>query len=152
MRCTVTTMLLALFCLTACGSPSPGNSGEGTSGGSAGLTWIEGDFEAAATASRESGKPILMDLYADWCGPCRTLSEEYFTSDEMKDVLSRFVLFRANVDDEEGGVLAERYGANAIPLVVLVSADGAEYDRIVGIPPTVTEYVSNLESILEEIE
>ncbi|NLP05324.1 thioredoxin family protein [Candidatus Fermentibacteria bacterium] len=152
MRSFLTAAILALLSLSACGSPSPGGSGDAASGGASELTWIEEDFEAAAAASRESGKPILMDLYADWCGPCRTLSEEFFTSEEMRGVLSRFVLFRANVDGAGGGVLAERYGASAIPLVVVVSADGTEYDRIVGVPSSIAEYVSDLESILGAIK
>lgn len=151
MRTFMMSELCALLLLAACGSPRPASNGD-AGPGSVEPVWIEEDFEAAATASRESGKPILMDLYADWCGPCHTLAEDYFTSDEMKDVLSRFVLFRANVDGAEGGILAERYGADAIPLVVVLSADGTEYDRIVGVTPSIGEYVTILEEILASIE
>lgn len=139
-------VLFAAIMLAACrggGSPEPSEGG--------GLVWIEGDFEAALAAASDAGKPILMDLYADWCGPCRTLSGEYFTSEEMHDVLSGCVLFRANVDSDEGAVLAETYGASAIPLVVVLSSDGAEVGRITGVTPSISEYRAELERIISGI-
>jgi thioredoxin:protein disulfide reductase len=136
-------VLLAAIVFAACkggGSPGPSDGG--------GLVWIEGDFETALAAASDAGKPILMDLYADWCGPCRTLSGEYFTSPEMHDVLSGCILFRANVDSEEGSVLADTYGASAIPLVVILDSDGTEIGRITGVTPSISEYRDELERIL----
>jgi thiol:disulfide interchange protein DsbD len=146
MNTTRASLLLAAMMLAACGG---GGSPEPSEGG--GLVWIEGDFEAALAAASEAGKPILMDLYADWCGPCRTLSGEYFTSDEMHDVLSGCVLLRANIDSDDGAVLADRYGASAIPLVVVLSSDGTEVGRITGVTPSISEYRAELERIISGI-
>ncbi len=113
--------------------------------------WIEDDFAAASAASEESGRPILLDLYADWCGPCRTLASEYFTAPEMQEVLGGFVLAKADVDGAEGGRLAQVYGVSAIPCVVITTADGTEIDRIVGLLPTPADYAAALGEILAGI-
>ncbi|MCD4700619.1 MAG: thioredoxin family protein [Candidatus Aegiribacteria sp.] len=112
------------------------------------LTWFENDFDAASAEAAASGKPILIDMYADWCRPCVTLGEEYFTSDEMYPVLSNFVLLRLDVDNPEVAPYAQQYNVSAIPCVVIAQADGTEIDRIVGTTPTIGEYVTALESIL----
>jgi thiol:disulfide interchange protein DsbD len=112
------------------------------------LTWFEDDFDAASAEAAESGKPILIDMYADWCGPCVTLGEQYFTSEEMRPVLSRFVLLRLDVDNPEVAPYAQQYNVSAIPCVVIAQADGTEIDRIVGTTPTIGEYVRALESII----
>lgn len=112
------------------------------------LTWYENDFDAASAQAAASGKPMLIDMYADWCGPCVTLGEEYFTSDEMYPVLSNFVLLRLDVDNPEVAPYAQQYNVSAIPCVVIAEADGTEIDRVVGTTPTIAEYVTALESII----
>jgi len=115
------------------------------------LTWIIDDFDAASAEAAASGKPLLVDLYADWCGPCVTLGEQYFTSDEMFPVLSKFVLLRLDVDNPAVAPYAQQYNVSAIPCVVIAQADGTEIDRIVGTTPTIAEYVRELELIYQEI-
>jgi thiol:disulfide interchange protein DsbD len=87
-------------------------------------------------------------MYADWCGPCVTLGEQYFTSEEMRPVLSRFVLLRLDVDNPDIALYAQQYNVSAIPCVVIAEADGTEIDRIIGTTPTIGEYVRALESII----
>jgi thiol:disulfide interchange protein len=115
------------------------------------LSWFMDDFDAASAEAESSGKPLLIDMYADWCGPCVTLGEQYFTSDEMYPILSRFVLLRLDVDNPSQASYARRYNVSAIPCVVITEADGTEIDRIVGTTRTIGAYVSALEAIYEHI-
>lgn len=115
------------------------------------LVWFNDDYDAASAEAEASGKPLLIDMYADWCGPCVTLGEEYFTSAEMHPVLSNFVLLRLDVDSPAGGPYAMQYNVSAIPCIVIAQADGSEIDRIVGTTPTVGQYINALEEILQQI-
>lgn len=125
------------------GSEEPASSDE--------LTWFHNDFDAASAEAEATGKPLLIDMYADLCPPCRTLSEEYFTSDEMYPVLSSFVLLKIDVDDPDMARYSQRYDVSSIPCVVIAEADGTEIDRIVGTTPTIAGYVTALEGILRQI-
>lgn len=74
-------------------------------------------------------KPVLLDLFATWCGPCKMLRpvlEEL--SEERPDV--KFV----SVDVDEESEIALRYGVSSIPCLVLIE-NGQETDRVVGFRP-----------------
>ena len=78
----------------------------------------------------DQGKLMMVDFWADWCGPCRMLGPV------IEDLADRYegkaVVGKVNVDDEEE--LAIRYGVMSIPTVIFFK-DGKEIDRKVGVMP-----------------
>jgi len=78
----------------------------------------------------ESDKGVLVDFWAEWCGPCHAVYPVLERIvDERADDLK---LVKVNIDQERE--LAERYGVSSIPLVVLFR-DGAPAAAAVGAMP-----------------
>ena len=74
-------------------------------------------------------KPVLVDFYADWCGPCRMLRPTLETiADERSDVKV------AAVNIDENPDLADEFDIASIPCVILFQ-NGAEADRSIGLVP-----------------
>ena len=76
------------------------------------------------------GKLMMVDFWADWCGPCKMLSP--VIDDLAKQYEGKAVVGKVNVDEEQE--LAIRYGVMSIPTVIFFK-DGKEIDRKVGVMP-----------------
>jgi len=75
----------------------------------------------------KSDKPVLVDLWAQWCGPCRMVGP---IIDELAQKYEgKVVIGKINVDEEQE--LASQYGIMSVPTVIMFK-DGKEVERQVG--------------------
>jgi thioredoxin 2 len=96
------------------------------------LPWLtsagDGDFEEVVTAS---SLPVLLDLWAPWCGPCRVVAPG--VEQAARELAGRLTVVKVNVDEAPG--VAESFGVRGIP-TLLVLRQGREVARQVGaVPP-----------------
>ena len=76
------------------------------------ITITKANYEAEVV---NSDKPVLIDFWAEWCGPCRMLSP---IIDEIAEERDDIVVGKVNVDEQDA--LAAKFGIISIPTVVLV--------------------------------
>ncbi len=82
---------------------------------------------------RKSGKPVLVDLYADWCGWCKTMEREVFTQPRFQTYAERFVLLRVDVEDgAAGSELQRRFRAESLPTLLLLDPKQSLLGKIEG--------------------
>jgi len=86
----------------------------------------------AMTASVEQGRPILIDFYAEWCGPCKRFTRESHEDEALIRALEGVVLFKVDAEKGEGITLSTEHAVRGYPTFVLVDAQGATIDRWVG--------------------
>ncbi len=91
------------------------------------LTLTKENFDAEAL---KSDIPVLVDFWAEWCGPCRMFSP---TVDEFaEENEGRVKVGKVNVDEQPD--LAGRYGVMSIPTAILFK-NGEIADTLVGVQP-----------------
>ncbi len=84
------------------------------------------NFEAEVL---QSEKPVLIDFYADWCGPCRMVSP---IVDEIADEHPEYKVGKVNVDEQSE--LAQAFGVMSIPMLVVVK-EGKIANQALGAMP-----------------
>lgn len=81
------------------------------------------------TEVKLSSQPVLIDFYADWCGPCKMLSP---IIEEIAAERTDIKVGKVNVDEQNA--LANAFGVSGIPMVVVIK-DGKIYKKAVGYQP-----------------
>ncbi len=102
--------------------------------------WVTG-WPTATKAATDAKKPILADFTgSDWCGWCIRLKAEVFDTTTFKEWAARSVILLevdfpqgkplAESQQRENSMLAERFGIEGFPTIVLLSAEGRELGRL----------------------
>ena len=89
----------------------------------------------------KSDLPVMIDFYAEWCGPCRMMSPvvEQFA----KEYENKVKIGKVNVDEQTS--LAMKFGIQSIPSFVFIK-DGKVIDKVTGVMPraVLNSYLKNL--------
>jgi thioredoxin 1 len=90
----------------------------------------------------KSDKPVLLDFWAEWCGPCRIIGP--VVEDLSKELAGKLVVGKVNVDNEPS--ISQKFGIRNIP-TLLVFKQGKVVDKLIGAMPK-TVLLSKLQPYL----
>ena len=90
------------------------------------MTVTEQTFEQEVV---QSDKPVIVDFWAEWCGPCHAVAP---VLDRIIEERPDYKLVKVNIDEEQG--LAQRYGVASIPTIILFK-DGQPAAAAIGAQP-----------------
>ena len=88
------------------------------------LTVTKSNFENEVLKSE---KPVLIDFWASWCGPCRMMSP---IVDEIAEENPQYLVGKVNVDEE--AELAKDFGIMSIPTLIVIK-DGKATGKMIGV-------------------
>lgn len=106
-----------------------------------GVTWQ--GWNRGLDEARRTGRPVLVDVYTDWCGWCRRMEAEVYSRPEIREYLStRFVAVRINAEASDAAryegraftsrTLAARFGVSGYPTTVFLRPDGQHLVNVPG--------------------
>ena len=97
-------------------------------GARTGPEWEPYSHEAFARATM-SGRPILIDFYADWCLPCKELDRFSFSDPGVLEETRRYALLKADLTQFESPQVREirdRFDVIGVPTLVFIDGQGSE--------------------------
>jgi len=134
-------LLASLFVfLSAVSLPAPRACAAGAAPGPE-IVWL--GWDRGLEMARTSGRPVLVDVYTDWCGWCRRMKANVYTRPEIRDYLNdHFVVVGLNAEGStparyEGRAftsrsLAARFGVSGYPTTIFLRPDGGHMVNVPG--------------------
>ena len=93
--------------------------------------WLT-SLDQALLKAQEENKPVIVDLYTDWCLYCKDLENKIFPAKDVALELQKFVAVRIN-GDESRDVVA-KFSVRGYPTILLLDKNGNFIDKITGLP------------------
>lgn len=117
-------------------------------------SWNEGMAEARAT-----GRPVLVDVYTDWCGWCKRMDRDVYSRPDVRDYLSRrFVTIKLDAESADPATfedrrttmaaIAQRFRVSGYPTTIFLRAGGEHLVNVPGYVPAerfklILEYIGD---------
>ena len=93
-------------------------------------------YAAAMKAAKRSGKPLFIDFYTDWCGPCKYLDQTTYRDAKFVAYSRGWVMVKVNPEKSEmGRRLFDKYKLSGYPSMVFTDARGKKHGEAVGAYP-----------------
>ena len=86
------------------------------------------NYDAARAEAKKSGKLIMVDFFAHWCGTCKELDRNVYPDKRVVAAGSKVIALKLDVDLDEVEPIARKYDVSALPAVLLLNENG----KIVG--------------------
>jgi thioredoxin-related protein len=115
------------------------------------IVWLTTISDALQIADQNS-KPILVDVYTEWCGWCTKLDEEVYTNAEFIRYMDSFVGLKLNAEDEGiGSKVAEQFRVEGFPTILVFDKTGKLLGKVEGYLEA-KEMIQEVNKILESGE
>ncbi|ASZ11941.1 thioredoxin family protein [Chitinophaga pendula] len=103
------------------------------SDGKTAIHFVDDKWNAALEQARKTGRYILVDAYAVWCGPCKVLKQTTFTDKAAADFFNtQFINVAIDVEKGEGPALTARWKIKALPTLLIFDPQGKQVAESIG--------------------
>jgi thiol:disulfide interchange protein len=130
---------LALLLLPFCNQPSGGEIG-----------WIDQNYDVALAKAETDDKLIMIDVYTDWCAPCKKMDKETFPAEEVVNRAANFVNLKLDAEKGQGPEVQRKFGVTAYPTILFVNGKGELVHTVVGLQ-SAQQLAAEMDKALEKV-
>lgn len=101
--------------------------------GAQGIDFFHGTWEEALQESEKTGRPIFVDTYAKWCGPCKRMAKTTFMDNTAGEFFNaNFINMKIDAEESEGRRFRQKYPVSAFPTLFFIDGKGEVLHKAVG--------------------
>jgi len=120
-------------------------------GFSQGIEFEHGTWKEVLEKAQQTNKPIFVDVYTTWCGPCKMMDRDIFPLETVGKVYNTgFICYHIDAEKGEGIEVAKKYEVKAYPTYLFIKADGTLFFRALGSMPA-KEFIVVSKNALSEL-
>jgi thiol:disulfide interchange protein len=98
-----------------------------------GIEFFKGTWAQALEKAKQENKPVFVDAYTVWCGPCKYMAASVFTVDSVGEYYNKnFINYKFDMEKGEGPEFASKYRVTAYPTLLYLTSDGKVLHRVMG--------------------
>lgn len=97
------------------------------------INFVECSFNEAIELSKKGDKPLFVDCYTSWCGPCKMMAKDVFTNDAVADYFNEnFICIKFDCEKGEGPRVASTYQVSGYPTFLIIDTNKQLIHKMVG--------------------
>jgi thiol-disulfide isomerase/thioredoxin len=98
-----------------------------------GISFQQATWNQLLAKAKSEKKIIFLDAYATWCGPCKKMTADVFSTEEVGNFYNRnFINAKIDMESGEGPSLANKYDVQAYPTLLYINGDGELLHKSIG--------------------
>lgn len=106
------------------------------------INFYKGSYDDFLREAKTQKKPIVLDFWASWCGPCKKLETETFTNPNLVSYINaNYMVYKVDIDSFDGMAIADRFAVDVYPTLVLLDPKTRYVGRYRGFFPA--DYLKN---------
>lgn len=107
-----------------------------------GIEFRELSYQEALELAKAENKPVFMDCYTTWCGPCKWMAANMFTREDLGDYYNKnFICVKFDMENGEGLEIAKEFEVKAYPTLLFLNGEGQMLNKMVGASQEAEDYV-----------
>ncbi|MEX2589176.1 MAG: thioredoxin family protein [Chitinophagales bacterium] len=100
------------------------------------IDFFEGTYQEALEKAKSENKPVFVDAYAVWCGPCKWMDANTFKDADVAAFYNaNFINLKLDAEKSNGREFAGKYRVTAYPTFFFLRADGSVVKKVMGAYP-----------------
>lgn len=93
------------------------------------IAW-QSDFAKAVAQAKQENKPLIVDFWATWCGPCKQMEATTWKDAKVAAASARFIMVKQDVD--QAREVAAKFKIESVPTILFLGSDGQIKNQQVG--------------------